>query len=150
MDAASSISTLAGPAPSLREQNSPFAVRAARAERPSSVQRSLDPLGFAGALSEATERQTDAERAREGAEELIAIALIQPTLKSLRDSNNAAPPFAPGDTEKTFGAYYDAEVSRRIVQASSFPLVDAVADRLTRRGHVDPFHQAGLEAGAHG
>jgi Rod binding domain-containing protein len=55
---------------------------------------------------------------------------VQPMLKLLRDSNNAAPPFAPGPAEKQFRSLMDVELAQRIVNSANFPLVDALARRL--------------------
>ena len=63
----------------------------------------------------------------------MAITLVEPTLKLLRESNSAAPPFAPGDAEKAFGPLLDAEIARRVVRASGFGLVDRVASDLLKR-----------------
>lgn len=70
--------------------------------------------------------------AREGAEEFVAITMVQPLLKQLRESNNAAAPFAPSSAEKQFRGMMDAQISHRIVKASNFPLVDVVARGLER------------------
>lgn len=74
-----------------------------------------------------------AQQARASAEELVAITLIEPTLKLLRETNGAAAPFAPGDAEKAFGPLLDAEIARRIVRAKGFSLVDRVASDLLKR-----------------
>ncbi len=94
---------------------------------------SPDDVGvFRSVLGRAV-RQGDQERqVREAAEELVSIALIQPILAEMRASNNAAPPFAPGPYEKQFGSLMDAEVSRRLVKAQNFPLVDRLARDLLR------------------
>jgi len=69
---------------------------------------------------------------REAAEEFIAMALVQPVLAQLRETNQAAGPFAPGDVEKRFGPMLDAEIAHRMVKSSGWGLVDAVASRLDR------------------
>lgn len=74
------------------------------------------------------------DRARHAAQEFVSIALVQPILSSLRESNQAAPPFAPGDVERKFGPLLDAEIARRIVTRTNFPIVDAVARRLLKTG----------------
>lgn len=80
---------------------------------------------------------TDAtQRAREAAQDFVAIAFVAPVLKQLRDSNNAAPPFAPGAAEKQFGSLMDQQVARQVVRASHFPLVDRVARDLLRTGRA--------------
>ncbi len=72
-------------------------------------------------------------RARATAEDFVAVALVQPILKQLRESNQAAAPFAPGEVEKQFRGLADAQVARQVVKASSFPLVDRLAGDLLRR-----------------
>ncbi|MBL0921583.1 MAG: hypothetical protein IBJ10_05575 [Phycisphaerales bacterium] len=96
----------------------------------SSVAQSLDPRGFESAAAGAKERPSPESLARQAAADLVSIALVQPTLKMLRESNMAAAPFAPGDSEKTFGAFLDAEYASRITSASRFGLVDAIAGRM--------------------
>lgn len=84
-----------------------------------------------------TQLATDApQRAREAAQDFVAIAFVAPVLKQLRDSNNAAPPFAPGAAEKQFGALMDQQVARQVVRATRFPLVDRVAGDLLRTGRT--------------
>lgn len=69
-------------------------------------------------------------RARRAAEDFVAITLVQPIFEQLRSANDAAPPFAPSQGERQFGALLDAELARRIVRAQDFPLVDEVARRV--------------------
>lgn len=88
------------------------------------------PITFGDSLRRAGVEPTAQERAHATARELVAIALVQPTLKALRESNQAAPPFAPGDAERRFGSMLDAEHAQRIVNSANFPLVAAVRDRL--------------------
>ncbi len=75
-----------------------------------------------------------AAAAREGAQDFVAVTLVQPLLKQLRESNHAAPPFAPSSAELQFRAMMDAQVAQKIVRASSFPIVDVVARNLMRGG----------------
>lgn len=84
------------------------------------------------------ERYTDEDHrtARRAAEQFVAIALVQPFLKQVRESSQAAPPFAPGPGEKQFRAMQDAAMSQRLVKAAHFPLVDRLARDLLK-------HQAG-------
>ncbi|MEM1422778.1 MAG: rod-binding protein [Planctomycetota bacterium] len=77
------------------------------------------------------QKRADAE-ARAAAEEFVAVALVQPILTQLRESNNAWGPFAPGAHEKQFGALLDAEYASRIARASGFGLVDRLANDLRR------------------
>ena len=112
------------------------------------------PGGFGGALDEAL-RRVDVPKAGSGeqdalyekihgmAEELVSGAFVRPVLAKMRETNQAAPPFAPGLYEKTFGPLLDTEISQQIVRSSKFLLVDAMTDQLmakVRRG-------AGREAG---
>lgn len=77
--------------------------------------------------------QSPEQRARSAAEEFVAQALVFPILKLMRETNQAAAPFAPGDYEKSIGSLHDVETAARIVRASNFPLVDAVARNLLKR-----------------
>jgi Rod binding domain-containing protein len=67
------------------------------------------------------------DRAREAAEQLVAQTFVLPMLKEMRQSNSAAPPFAPSQGEKQFRALMDAELAQRIVKASRFNLVQRLA-----------------------
>lgn len=78
--------------------------------------------------------EAQAQAAREGAQDFVAVTLVQPLLKQLRESNNAAPPFAPSSAERQFRAMMDAQISQRIVRASHFPIVDVIARGLMREG----------------
>ncbi len=69
---------------------------------------------------------------RQAAEEFVAFARVQPLLASLRDPNDAAEPFAPGDAERRLGPLLDAEIAHRIVKKSGYGLVSAVEAQLTR------------------
>jgi len=68
--------------------------------------------------------------AREAAEEFVAMALVQPILAQLRETNAAAEPFAPGPVEKAFGPLMDAAAARRITSASGWGLVDRIESSL--------------------
>lgn len=82
-----------------------------------------------------------AKDARTAAEELVSISFIQPVLASVRQSSMAEAPFAPGIAEQRFGPLLDAEIARKVVKASNFDLVDAVARSL---------RDARMEARVHG
>jgi len=81
---------------------------------------------------------TAEQRAVSTAEQLVAVALVQPLLAQMRESSNAAPPFAPTQAEKQIRALQDASVAQQIVHASRFPMVDRLArgmlDRAERQG----------------
>lgn len=119
---------------------------------PRGVDRAGDVGVFQSVLGRAVHRGGAQEQVRASAEELVSIALIQPILAELRDSNTAAPPFAPGPYEKQFGTLMDAEVSRRLVKAQNFPLVDRLARDLLRmtqstEGNTHAPARTGIEAG---
>lgn len=86
--------------------------------------------GFGSTLGGALRAVSGEADARKAAEEFVAIAFVEPILKSLRESNQAAPPFAPTEAEKSFGPLLDAELSRRIVAKERYGLVESVARRL--------------------
>ena len=83
--------------------------------------------GYVGKLSRE-------EQAREAAEDFVSISFVQPLLAQLRSTNNAAPPFAPSRGEQQFQSLADAQLARRIVHASNFPLVDRLAQDLLKQG----------------
>ena len=85
-----------------------------------------------GAGREADVRSVEA-RARETAEEFVAVALVEPVLKQLRETNNAAGPFSPGPAERQFGPLLDGEIARRVTGASNFGLVERLARDLRTR-----------------
>jgi len=74
-----------------------------------------------------------ASEAREAAEDFVALAFIEPILELVRESSQAAPPFAPTSGEKQFRAMLDADLAREITRAARFPLVERLARQL--RGH---------------
>lgn len=86
---------------------------------------------FASVLARTTTAgKTPEEITREGAESLIATALVGPIFKRMRESSMAAAPFAPNSAERTFRAMQDATFAQRLVKSTRWPLVDAVAQRL--------------------
>lgn len=87
---------------------------------------------FLDLLARARRTSGGAAGARKAAEELVAITFVEPVLKMLRETSQAAPPFAPGEGEREFGALRDAEFARQIVRAAHFPLVDRLARDLRR------------------
>ena len=94
-----------------------------------------DARSFASMLSRATGEsgKTSDDRARQAAEQFVAIALVQPVLKQFRESSTAAPPFAPTQAEKQFQSLADAQLAERLVRAQNFPLVDRLAQTLLAR-----------------
>lgn len=73
---------------------------------------------------------TPEETARQAAREFVAMSLVQPLLKEMRDTNHAAAPFAPTGAEKQFQSMLDAHAAQQIVRARQFSLVDSVARKL--------------------
>lgn len=104
-------------------------------------------IGTETAPAGTDEELSPKEQARVAAEEFVALSLIQPIFKKMREMNDAAPPFAPGPAEKQFGALMDAEIAQRIVRASGFPVVDQVARNLLQQHTEQPDRRigAGLE-----
>ncbi|VAX39213.1 hypothetical protein MNBD_PLANCTO03-806 [hydrothermal vent metagenome] len=87
---------------------------------------------FARIMSMASAGKTPAPReaddeARDAAEQLVAVVLIEPIFKRMRESNQAAPPFAPTNGEKQFQSMLDAKLAHEITSAARFPLVDRLA-----------------------
>jgi Rod binding domain-containing protein len=110
-------------------------------------ERTLDPLverqqTFEAALGQARDLRASAASPREAAEQLVAVAFVQPLLKMVRDANRSAPPFAPTPGEKMFGQISDVALSQGLVRASRFPLVDRLERDLqgrTTSAATDPF-----------
>ncbi len=99
------------------------------------AQRSFsEALGAAARSDAIAARQDRPEQAvaREAAEKLIATTLVEPILKQMRETNNAAPPFGPTPAEKQFGALLDHRLSHDLVRSANFPIVDRVARDLLR------------------
>ncbi len=86
--------------------------------------------------------------ARKTAQDFVAVAFIEPILKQMRESNNAAPPFNPGVGEKQFRGIADAQVARQIAQATRFGLVDHLARHLLRQPQQAPVSLTGGPTGA--
>ncbi|MEM7623826.1 MAG: hypothetical protein AAF235_11570 [Planctomycetota bacterium] len=77
----------------------------------------------------ATAPEGEAE-ARDAAQRLVAVSLVQPLFEQLRETNDAAPPFQQTQAEKQFGALLDAQVSLDIVRKSDWPLVNELARQM--------------------
>lgn len=71
-------------------------------------------------------------RAGEAAQKLVASTLVEPILKQLRETNNAAAPFGPTEAEKQFGPILDGQIADRIVGAADFPLVERIKQDLMK------------------
>lgn len=90
---------------------------------------------FAAILSRRVERPgssqvTPREQAEDAARQLVSITLVQPLLAQLRETSQAAPPFAPSSAERQFRAMSDAQLAQSIVRAANFPLVDQLARQM--------------------
>ena len=108
------------------------------------IQRQRD---FSAVISR-DESQADTKgSARQAAEDFVAMAFVEPLLSQLRESNNAAPPFAPGAAERQFGEIMDQVLSRQIVRASHFPLVQRLESDMTTRSEALQGAQNGLKEG---
>jgi Rod binding domain-containing protein len=105
---------------------------------------------FAGVLARAAREPsaTPESAARESAEQLVSVAFVQPMLKLVRDTNRAAPPWAPTPGEKMFGGLADAELAQRLVHASRFPIVERLTRDLLARvgGERAPIRSQVLDA----
>ena len=88
---------------------------------------------FSAVIARDNTPSSAAGSARRAAEDFVAMAFVEPLLAELREGNNAAPPFAPGPAEKQFGEIMDQVLSRQIVRASNFGLVDRLEADLSRR-----------------
>lgn len=64
------------------------------------------------------------------AQDFVAAALVEPILKQLRETNHAAPPFAPTSGEKSFRQIADSQLSRQLVRKADWPVVKTLAQNL--------------------
>ncbi len=60
----------------------------------------------------------------------MSSSFILPVLTSLRESTEAAEPFAPGPVERRFAPMLDWIIADRITEAANFSLIDAIVERL--------------------
>jgi Rod binding domain-containing protein len=94
---------------------------------------------FAQTLSRAASGPAAAKdpiEARKAAEDFVAIALVQPILKQLREGDRTPPPYGPGPGEKQFRQLADAQVARQVVRSSKWPLVDSMVKVMNARTAV--------------
>ena len=93
-----------------------------------------DVLGVARDY-DANESNSDREaRAREGAEKLIASVFVEPLLKSVRESSQAAEPFKLTSGEKQFRSLLDARVAETVVRKADLSLTKRIAADLLGAG----------------
>ena len=81
--------------------------------------------------------KTAEDRARATAERLVAVVLVQPILKQMRESNQAAEPFKPTRGEQQFQSMLDAKFAQEITQSARFPLVDRLARDMRQQMRTD-------------
>ena len=126
-------SGLGSPLSAMRAEH-PWRSAAAPADRMmTGDQRSfMDVIGRGGLSAPGSGAGSAEADARDAAEQLVAITFVQPVLQQLRESDGAAPPFAPTQGERQFRALLDAELAREITSAAQFPLVDRLARDLLR------------------
>ena len=96
----------------------------------------MDALGIAQRRLGGEQTSAEAD-AKDAAERFVAQVLVQPLLKQLRDTDNAAPPFQPTEAEKTFRGIADAQIALDVVRGSNFPLVDSVARGLLSQNRTE-------------
>jgi hypothetical protein len=70
---------------------------------------------------------------RKASQQLVAAALVEPALASMREGSTAVEPFAPTTAEKRFGPMLDSMLADRIVGASNFELPKMIERQLTAR-----------------
>lgn len=82
----------------------------------------------------------DRAAVRDAATKLVSSTFIMPVLETMHESPFLKPPFAPSFAEKRFTPLMDQIIADRITNASSFPIVDAIVDRLL--GPPEPSHES--------
>ncbi len=90
---------------------------------------------FASALGIAQRGQAAGDKAspREAAQQFVAVALVQPILKQLRDANRTPAPFGPGQGEKMMGSLADAQVAQAMVRRADWAIVDRIERTLIEK-----------------
>ncbi|MEL6328903.1 MAG: hypothetical protein AAFR38_04520 [Planctomycetota bacterium] len=88
--------------------------------------RSSEAIGAESSLAE-RERV-----ARQAAEQLVAVALVQPMLEMARAGYDPAPPFHQTAADKQFGAITDATTALDIVRSADWAVVDRLAQDVLR------------------
>lgn len=91
---------------------------------------SFEEVFARGAKSDKAEQT---EVIRDQSRKLVAEAFIRPLLAQIREQNNAAAPFAPGDAEKRFGPLIDQAVADSMTRPDRFPMVKAVERSMLAR-----------------
>lgn len=106
----------------------------------SGVPNAQNQLDFTEILGKRTAAQTkpDAAKIRETAETFVAVALVQPVFKQLRSTNHAEAPFGPNKAEQQFQSLVDAQLARKMVHKSHWPVVDKVAQNMLKKAGLAP------------
>lgn len=94
--------------------------------------RDADQEAFASILGRKGTRPAQAEqtpeaKAREAAEQLVAITFVQPVLSQARAARSSDGPFGQTQAERQFGGMIDGMTAERMVHAARWPLVDRLA-----------------------
>lgn len=93
------------------------------------IARGRTPPAGPGATPEQREA-VEARRTQETrrvAEQFVAKAFIEPVLASVRESSQAAPPFAPTPAELQLRSLADARLAQEVVKHARLPIVDRLA-----------------------
>jgi Rod binding domain-containing protein len=107
-------------------------------ERTSFASLDAGQADFAGVLGRAQTRAdaggiTKGESARSAAQELVAIAFVQPVLKQAREARAGEGPFGVTQAERQFGDMLDSMTAANIVKSSNWGLVDRLAQDMLKR-----------------
>jgi len=89
-------------------------------------------------LVERARQGLGSDEIREAAEQLVSATFITPVLSQVRESSMAAPPFAPTQGEKQFGAMLDQRIADEIVKSSRLPMVDRLTREFSARAGLPP------------
>lgn len=104
-----------------------------------SITSTLGPQGSALVAPPHGDAAFDQE-VEEAAQRLVATALVQPVLASLRDGPFRSELFAPGPAEKRFGPLLDRHIADRITQAEGFDIVSKLREYMTPEAmHTEVF-----------
>jgi len=85
------------------------------------------------AATDRTEPSRD-DQARQAAESLVSITLIDPLLAQAREDPFRTDLFHGGFAEEAFGAQFDAIIAERLTHAAQMPIVESVYNQLMSRG----------------
>lgn len=102
----------------------------------------LDYLRSAG-IEDRWQGAGGANAARDTAEQLVAITLVQPILSASRAMNQAAAPWGPTQGDKAFGAMMDAQAALGMVRAGGWKIVDRIEADLIKQAALNEQSAAG-------